>query len=50
MDTETRNSFSGYLIYLLNLPKTRINESLIDCTIHLLQEKPDTEEDLNARD
>lgn len=39
-----------YLAYLIGLPKTRKNESLIDCTIHLMQELPDTEDSLHARD
>lgn len=42
--------FVKYLEYLLALPQTRKNDSLIDCTIHLMQELPDTEDSLHARD
>jgi len=43
MNEALRVALMAYLEYLLHLPETRLNKSLIDCTIKILQEAPDTE-------
>lgn len=48
MDNETAMALSRYLVYLMDCPQTRKNNSLIDCTMYLLQERPDTDESLAA--
>lgn len=50
MDIELKAELENYLAFLLSQPQTRKNIPLIDCTIHLMQELPDTEDSLHARD
>jgi hypothetical protein len=48
MKRQIARPLAEYLTFLASQPETRLNNSLIDCCIYLLQEKPDTEESLNA--
>lgn len=43
MKKQIAKPIAEYLTFLCKLPETRLNNSLIDCCIYLLQEKPDTE-------
>lgn len=42
MTNQLQMELAQYLKFLTEQPETRINNSLIDCTIHLMQQKADT--------
>lgn len=48
MNRSTKLGLKLYLFQLERMPETRQNISLIDSVLYLLQEKPDTEESLDA--
>jgi hypothetical protein len=48
MDKELKIALTKHLEYLTTLPETRLNNSMIDCCVFMLQEKPDTKESLNG--
>lgn len=49
MHNKIKKHLKKYMKYLENLPETKANQQLMDCTYYLICEVPDTKETLNEK-